>query len=62
MMKLLVLPGDGIGPAITSAAARTMTAAPDRLLANPATRTADLGGRLGTAAFGDAVVKAVLAG
>jgi len=33
-MKILVLPGDGIGPEITDA-----------------TRTADLGGRLGTRAF-----------
>jgi 3-isopropylmalate dehydrogenase len=77
-MKLLVLPGDGAGPEITSApiqvpaarharpdltaAARTMTAALDGLLANPATRTADLGGTLETAAFGEAVARAVLAG
>lgn len=60
MMKLLVLPGDGIGPEIT-AADRTMTTALDGLLSNPATRTADLGGTPGTTVFGEAVVKAVLA-
>ncbi len=48
-------------PGLT-AAARTMTTALDRLLAEPATRTADLGGALGTAAFGEAVTQAVLAG
>jgi len=45
-----------------TAAARTMTAALDHALADPASRTADLGGPLGTAAFGDAVTQAVLAG
>ncbi|HUS53957.1 MAG TPA: isocitrate/isopropylmalate dehydrogenase family protein [Thermohalobaculum sp.] len=44
-----------------TAAGRTMITALDALLANPATRTADLGGKLGTAAFGDVVVQAVLA-
>ncbi len=44
------------------AAARTMTTALDQLLADPATRTADLGGPLGTAAFGDAVTRAMLVG
>jgi 3-isopropylmalate dehydrogenase len=37
-----------------------MTTALDTLLANPATRTADLGGTLGCAAFGEAVTRAVL--
>ena len=45
-----------------TAAAGAMTTALDRVLANPATRTADLGGPLGTAAFGAAVTQAVLAG
>jgi 3-isopropylmalate dehydrogenase len=45
-----------------SVAARAMTNALDAILANPATRTADLGGTLGTAAFGAAVTQAVLAG
>jgi 3-isopropylmalate dehydrogenase len=44
-----------------TAAARAMTSALDTLLANPATRTADLGGSLGTAAFGEAATQAVLA-
>ncbi len=48
-------------PGLT-AAARTMTTALDRVLADPASRTADLGGPLGTAAFGAAVTQAVLAG
>jgi 3-isopropylmalate dehydrogenase len=48
-------------PGLT-AAARTMTTALDRVLADPASRTADLGGPLGTTAFGDAVTQAVLAG
>ncbi len=45
-----------------TAAARAMTTALDQVLATPATCTADLGGPLGTAAFGDAVTQAVLAG
>ena len=48
-------------PGLT-AAAGAMTTALDRVLAEPATRTADLGGPLGTAAFGEAVTQAVLAG
>jgi 3-isopropylmalate dehydrogenase len=44
-----------------TAAAHAMTTALDSLLANPATRTTDLGGSLGTAAFGDAVAQAVMA-
>jgi 3-isopropylmalate dehydrogenase len=43
-----------------TAAAVAMTTALDSLLANPATRTTDLGGGLGTAAFGDAVAQAVM--
>jgi hypothetical protein len=39
-----------------------MTTALDHALADPDTRTADLGGPLGTAAFGAAVTQAVLAG
>jgi hypothetical protein len=77
-MKLLVLPGDGAGPEITSApiqvpaarharpdlrtAGRIMTAAPDGLLVNPATRATDLGGPPGKTVFGAAAVTAVLAG
>jgi len=37
-----------------------MKAALDRVLTDPATRTVDLGGRLGCAAFGESVAKAVL--
>jgi 3-isopropylmalate dehydrogenase len=39
-----------------------MTTALDGLLAKPATRTADLGGTLGCADFGEAVMQTVLAG
>ena len=42
-----------------AAAADRITAAVDRTLSNPATRTADLGGSLGTRAFTDAVVAAL---
>ena len=45
-----------------TAAARAMIAALDHALADPASRTADLGGPLGTAAFGDTVTRALLAG
>ena len=45
-----------------TAAARTMTTALDQQLSNPATRTADLGGKLGTVAFGEVVTQAALAG
>ena len=48
-------------PGLT-AAAGAITTALDRVLAEPASRTADLGGPLGTAAFGAAVTQAVLAG
>jgi 3-isopropylmalate dehydrogenase len=43
------------GRADLSGAARDLTAAVDRLLADPATRTADLGGNLGCTAFGRAL-------
>jgi hypothetical protein len=39
-----------------------MIAALDHVLSDPATRTADLGGPLGTTAFGAAVTQVVLAG
>jgi 3-isopropylmalate dehydrogenase len=44
------------------AAADAIDAAVDRVLAEPAQRTADLGGPLGTAAFGAAVTAMVAAG
>ena len=44
-----------------SAAAAAFTRAVDKMIGSPETRTRDLGGRLGTKAFGDAVAKAVLA-
>jgi 3-isopropylmalate dehydrogenase len=40
-------------------AAQAIQAAVDRVLADPGKRTADLGGRLGTQAFGEAVVQAL---
>lgn len=76
-MKLLVLPGDGIGPEITQAgfaamlldwlaekrslkscgdAACAISEAVDRVLQRPESRTADLGGPLGTRGFGEAIV------
>jgi 3-isopropylmalate dehydrogenase len=42
-----------------SRAGRAIHAALDRVLADPAQRTADLGGKLGTRAFGDAVAAAL---
>jgi 3-isopropylmalate dehydrogenase len=42
-------------------AATAMDAAVDKVLEDPASRTADLGGRLGTKAFGDRVAKLVAA-
>jgi 3-isopropylmalate dehydrogenase len=48
-------------PDLTTAA-RAMPDALDAQLANPVTRTADLGGTLGTEAFGEAVTKAVIEG
>lgn len=49
-MKILVLPGDGIGPEITDATLVVL----DR-----AARTADLGGRLGTWAFSRHVARRI---
>jgi 3-isopropylmalate dehydrogenase len=43
-------------------AARAISDAVDAALADPATRTADLGGKLGTRAFGEAVARAVAGG
>ena len=45
-------------PRITNAAAAFIRAV-DRMLGSPATRTRDLGGKLGTKAFGEAVARAV---
>jgi 3-isopropylmalate dehydrogenase len=42
-----------------SKAGKAIDAAVDRVLAKAETRTADLGGRLGTRAFGDAVAAAL---
>ena len=42
-------------------AGAAMQAAVDRVLANPATRTADLGGALGCRAMGQAVARALVA-
>jgi isocitrate/isopropylmalate dehydrogenase len=68
-VDLLIVQGDGIGPEITSAtrknqkmsdAAAVFTRAVNRLIGSPDTRTRDLGGRLGTKAFADAVARSVL--
>jgi 3-isopropylmalate dehydrogenase len=48
-------------PALRAAAA-AIDGAVDKVLADPAARTADLGGRSGTRAFGEAVARAVAAG
>jgi 3-isopropylmalate dehydrogenase len=48
-------------PALEQAAA-AMSAAVDRVLEDPASRTADLGGRTGTRAFGQKVAQALAAG
>jgi 3-isopropylmalate dehydrogenase len=50
------------GRADLTRAGSAMKAALDRLLADPATRTADLGGKLGCAAFGELVGKVVAGG
>jgi 3-isopropylmalate dehydrogenase len=42
-------------------AARAIDRAVDRVLSEPAQRTADLGGKLGTRAFGEAVAAALKA-
>src|SRR5258706_7598539 len=64
-MKIAVLPGDGIGPEIMDAtlevlrAHRAIDAAVDALIGDAARRTADLGGQLGTRAFGAALAREV---
>ena len=50
-MKIAVLPGDDIGPEITAAT-----------LADPARRTKDLGGGLGTREFGAVIAEGVATG
>jgi 3-isopropylmalate dehydrogenase len=54
--------GDKRAQAGWQQAGDAMTAAVDQVLANPATRTRDLGGAMGCAAFGEAVARAVQAG
>jgi 3-isopropylmalate dehydrogenase len=49
------------GDARLVAAARAVDAAVDAVLADPSLRTADLGGGLGTKAFGEAVARQVIA-
>jgi 3-isopropylmalate dehydrogenase len=51
--------GERRGTGALVEAARAIDRAVDRVLANPATRTADLGGALGTSAFGEAVAAEV---
>ncbi|WP_427911483.1 isocitrate/isopropylmalate dehydrogenase family protein [Ramlibacter sp. MMS24-I3-19] len=51
--------GDKRGNAAFSAAGQAMHAAVETVLANPETRTADIGGRIGTKAFSQAVVAAL---
>ncbi len=51
--------GENKGEAKCAAAARAITEAVDAVLADPARRTADLGGPLGTRAFGEAVAAAL---
>ena len=50
-MKIAILPGDDIGPEVTAAA-----------LADPARRTKDLGGGLGTREFGAVIAEGVATG
>jgi 3-isopropylmalate dehydrogenase len=54
--------GDKRAQAGWQQAGDAMTAAVDQVLANPATRTRDLGGAMGCAAFGEVVARAVQAG
>jgi isocitrate/isopropylmalate dehydrogenase len=66
-MKLVVVPGDGIGPEITTATLHAIAAlqrrygfkldVQDAMLGSAATRTRDLGGSLTTSAFADVVAK-----
>ncbi|HEY1227295.1 MAG TPA: isocitrate/isopropylmalate family dehydrogenase, partial [Ramlibacter sp.] len=51
--------GDKRRNAAFSAAGQAMHAAVETVLANPGTRTADIGGRIGTKAFSQAVVAAL---
>lgn len=53
--------GDKRGDTAMRRAGDAMTAAVDQVLANPATRTRDIGGAMGCAAFGEAVAMAVAA-
>lgn len=53
--------GDKRGLPAMQKAGDAMTAAVDRVLENPATRTRDIGGTIGCKAFGDAVAAAVAA-
>jgi len=53
--------GERRGDAALSRAAQAIEAALDRVIASPGTRTPDMGGGLGTGAFGAAVAKAVSA-
>lgn len=50
-MKFLLPPGDGISPATERAV--------DDLLADTATHTPDIGGSLGTGAYGDALASRI---
>jgi len=60
MTKLIVMEGDGIGPEITGAtAAHAIDAALEQTIADAASRTRDLGGPLGTKAFGERVAAAL---
>ncbi|HEY6026992.1 MAG TPA: isocitrate/isopropylmalate dehydrogenase family protein [Pseudolabrys sp.] len=56
---LLAWLGERRGDEALGRAAQAIEAALDRVIANPATRTPDMGGTLGTDAFGAAVAKAV---
>ena len=52
-MRIAVMPGDGIGPEITAATVPAI----DALLDDPARRTRDPSGTLGTPAFTDALCR-----
>ena len=53
-MRIIVLPGDGIGPEITAATVAVLEATVDELIVTPSTRTPDLGGPLRSAEFASA--------
>jgi 3-isopropylmalate dehydrogenase len=57
MRRLLAVLRERRGIEACGRAARAVSDAVDAALADPATRTADLGGTLGTRAFGDAVAR-----